>query len=224
MEKRHEEYVVYYEARMKKFEGNPTYARTYAAEKKLYETIRDVPKLEDFRTVVEKDHPEVQCAIALVKDQESARLAHFKKLEEDVRAISPERILKEIDQAKTAIEVANTVSKIDQETGLLISIDQFMDGFYNDFDMLENLAVMEAIRNDLPKEWQQEITDEIKETLEKQKDFYAAHTRANNRNYKADWEYDYALVWKTRHRRRIPFPDEIVKRRIDEHKRYNGIA
>lgn len=80
MEKRDEEYIAYYNARMKKFKDNSLYERSYAAEKKMHETISACAKLEDFRAMIEKDHPEVQCAIALVKDQETARLAHFPTL------------------------------------------------------------------------------------------------------------------------------------------------
>ena len=222
MDNRHADYSAYYEARMKRFAGNPAYARSYQAEQVLYQAISGDGGMEGFRTIMERDHPEVQCAIALVKDQESARLEHFQKLEETIRAKGPQRILAEIDKATTALDVANAVSKIEQEIGILISVDLFTGGFYGDFEMLENLAVMDAIKDEVPAEWRQEIKDNISETLAKQKAFYANTTRANNRNYKADWDYDYELVWQTRHRRQIPFADAIVTRRIAEHKRYNG--
>jgi hypothetical protein len=224
MEKRHEEYIAYYNARMKKYEGNPLYARSYAVEKKMYEAILRCAKLEDFRSVIEKDHPEVQCAIALVKDQETARLAHFKKMQETVRALSPERILKEIDQAKTAMDVATMIPKIDQEVNILVAADNFMSGFYFDFTALENLAVDEAIKNDVPKEWQKEIAGSIDEQLKEHRELFQNTTLPDRRNYTPDWIYDYSLVWETRHRRTIPFPDAVVKRRIEEHKRLIGIA
>jgi len=224
MEKRHEEYNAYYYARMKKFEGNQLYPLSYAAEKRMYEAISGCEKLEDFRGIIEKDHPEVQCAIALVKDQETARLALFKKMEEHVRALSPERILKEIDKAKTAMDVATIIPEIDQKVSVLISIDNFISGFYFDFTAIENLVVDEAIKDDVPKEWRDEIEENIKEQIHDHGELFRNTTLPDRRNYKPDWNYDYSLVWETRHRRTIPFPDQVVKRRIEEHKRLTGIA
>ncbi|EPG76080.1 hypothetical protein LEP1GSC058_0308 [Leptospira fainei serovar Hurstbridge str. BUT 6] len=224
MEKMHEEYAAYYNARMRRFEGNPLYSRSFIAEKRMSDAIAGCSKLEDFRLIVEKEHPEVQCAIALVKDQETARLAHFKRTEEPIRAISSERILKEIDEAKSAMDVPTIISKIDQEVSILITVDNFISGFYFDFTAIENLIVAEAIKDEVPKEWYQEVTDSIAEQIKDHAELFRKTTLPNNRNYKPDWNYDYGLIWEIRHRRNIPFPDDVVKRRIEDHKRLIGIS
>jgi len=221
MDQRHADYIAYYEARMKKYEGQPMYARSYAAEKAMADAIRSCAKLEDFRTVVERDHPEVKCAIARVEDQEAARLESFRKIEENIRALAPERILKAIGAAKTAAEVTETSSRLEQEVSLLITVDQFMTDFYSDFKVLEDLEESDAIGSEIPEEWREENRRFVEETLQSGKETYEFRLK-NNRNYKADWVYDYALLKETRHRRTIPFSDDIVERRIAQHKKYMG--
>jgi hypothetical protein len=43
------------------------------------------------------------------------------------------------------------------------------------------------------------------------------------RNWDPDWKFNFDLIWEERHRRLIPVPDEIVKKRIEQFKRYRGI-
>lgn len=221
MDQRHAEYIAYYEARMKKYENQPAYKRCYEAEKKMAEAIKSCARLEDFRAVIEREHPEVRCAIALVEDQEAARLESYRKMDEIIRALAPERILKEIGSARTAMEVAQISSRIEQEVSLLITVDLLMSDFYADFKVLEDLEEAQAIASDIPDEWKEENKKFVSETLEHGRQQYVERLK-NNRNYKADWDFDYGVIWEIRHRRGIPFPDEVVKLRIDQHKQYCG--
>ncbi len=46
MDQRHSEYVAYYESRLAKYEGNPLYPRSAAAERALFDAISTASSLE----------------------------------------------------------------------------------------------------------------------------------------------------------------------------------
>lgn len=222
MEKRHEEYIKYYEVRFKKYENNPLYKNSYQAEKKMYEAIKNAKDLKEFGEILKKEKLNLKCAIALVKDQETARLNHYKSINEHVRAKAPEMILQIIDDVQDINELTAKVSEIDTKISREISIDLFTDQFYYDLLNLENIEIYEKAR--LPEgEWKEESKKFLEREINHFKKSWNENILPENRKWQNDWDLNYDNIWEDRHRRKIPTPDEVVKTRIEEHKKYRGI-
>jgi hypothetical protein len=221
MEERHKQYVKYYESRIKKFENSKLYSRSYETEKALYDAISTASDLNDFKTKLEKGNLAVKNAIALTKDKVIAFKELYLKLKEFIRAQSSEEILEKIDEAKTDQDVVNIVTDIDQKNSVKISVDLFTDGFYSDFKVLEDLEVWENA--EVPDEWKTEIKETIQKDIADGWKQWKEDILPNNRNWDPNWNFNYELIWEERHRRLIPFPDEIVKKRVEQHKNYRGI-
>jgi len=222
VDQRHADYVAYYRARMQRYQGDPLYPRSAAAERDLYEAIHGCATLDDFRTVIETDHPEVKCAIARVLDQEQARAEHFRAIAETVRARGPAQIVEAAASVGDVAELNRVVGEISNRNSIEISVDGFVDEFHHDFKILEDLEVDQAILDEVPSEWRSELAEHIAYELERGRQHYQEHTLPEARNWAPGWELDHALVWEERHRRRIPEPDAVVSKRIEQHLRYLG--
>lgn len=221
MDQRHKEYIDYYRVRMQKYENNPVYKNSYSAEQKMFEAISDISHLEEFGEKVKAGNLSLKCAAALVKDQEMARLKHYKDINEPVRAHAPERILEIVDSFSTDMELVEKVNNIDSEVSIEISVDNLIRHFINDLDSLELLEVWENA--EVPDEYKQKVNNDYSA------DYKAEYQKNLNeiilpraREWKPDWDFDYNLLWEERHRRLIFFSDEILKKRIEQHKKYRG--
>ena len=221
MEQRHQEYIDYYKARMKKYENNSLYLNSYESEKALYEAIANVEKLEDFKDVLFKNNLHVKNAIALVKDQEKARFDHFMKLKETIRAKGPKAVLDVVDQYTDIDELTTKTGELHQTNSVEISVDLLNDEFYSDFTYLENVLVYETAK--VPKRWEKKYREWAKEDIKKHNELWEENTLPNARNWDPNWDLNYDLLWEERHRRKIPIPDEALKKRIEQHKRYRGL-
>ncbi|MBX7150374.1 hypothetical protein K1X84_01950 [bacterium] len=223
MEQRHREYTDYYEARMNRYLNIPMYQNSYEAEKALFQAISEVEKLEDFRAVLEKNQLNIRVAIAKVKDTEKARLEFYDQIHETVRAKSSERILQAIDNIQSPEELTRMVLDIETENNLFITVDLFADCFYSDFKILEEIEVAESIVGDIPQEWRQEESDRVHMLRKSGRTDYEQRIVPGYRQYQPDWKINYALIGEKRHRRKIPFPEEVVQKRIKQHQRYTGM-
>ena len=125
MEKRHQEYLEYYQARLKKYENNPLYSHSYESQNALYQAIAGSENLEEFGQKVEKEQLAIKSAIALVKDKETARKNLYQELGEEIRSHAPLRILEIVDSVKTEAELLNTVTEIEGEVNIEITLDLF---------------------------------------------------------------------------------------------------
>ena len=90
-----EDYKSYYKSRMDRYENDPLFAFSYQSEKALSQAMDSCGELIEFKTKI--GDLNIKNAIALVKDQETARLAHYKALQEVIRALAPTWILEKID-------------------------------------------------------------------------------------------------------------------------------
>lgn len=221
MELRHQEYIDYYKLRLKKYEGNPLYPNTYASEKALYDAIAGAADLNEFKARLEAGNLANKNANALVKDQETARLKHYREINEPIRAKEPERILEVIDSFTQVMDMITATNEIRQKVSLEVSVDGFVDQFYADFLVLENLEVER--KADVPSSWKGEIEENIRETIADGRELYNETTLPRAREWQADWKLDHEQVWEDRHRRVIPVKDETIRRRIAEHKAYLGL-
>ncbi len=222
MEKRHQEYMEYYQARLKKYENNPLYPHSYQSEKELYEAIVNSENLDEFGRKVEDRNLAVENAIALVKDQETARKKLYQELKEEIRLHAPLRILDVIETLKTDLELTNTVSEIEGEVSNEISLDLFTEEIYYDLLSLEEIEVFQSA--EVPDEWKQEINQDYpQELITMGHEDWNESVIPNAHKWDPEWQYNFDLIWEERHRRLIPIPDEVLKKRIEQFKIYRGI-
>jgi len=151
LEKRHQEYLEYYRARLKKYENNPLYPYSYQSEKVLYQGIASSENLEEFGQKVEEDNLAVKSAISLVKDQETARKKLYHDLKEDIRLHAPSRILNIVDSFKTDMELVQKISEIEGEVNIEITLDLFTHQINYDLMILEEIEVYQSA--EVPDEW-----------------------------------------------------------------------
>ncbi|HBS06821.1 MAG TPA: hypothetical protein DEA96_17760 [Leptospiraceae bacterium] len=221
VDQRQKEYTEYYYARMKRYEGNPMYRKSYATEKALYELMRDAKTKEEYQKKFFGEKLNIKNAIALVKDRETARRDHYRKIKEPIREKGSQEILDVVDSFQSEAEISTEIPKLQQKNSVAISVDGFADYFFDDFPVLESLEV--ARRADVPSRWKDEQAAYIKDTIAKGRADWQERVVPNARQWDPSWSFDYALIQEERHRRRIPLPDSVVKRRLPEHKEYRGI-
>jgi hypothetical protein len=207
---------------MKKYENNSLYPHSYQSEKELYDAIANSKDLEEFGRKVEEGNLAVENAIALVKDQETARKNLYQELKEKIRLHAPLRILDVVDTVTTDTELVNSVSEIEGEVNVEITLDLFTDQIYHDLMILEEIEVYQ--KAEVPDEWKNEINQEHPQDLIDQgrKD-WMDHVLPNAQQWDPHWQYDFDLIWEDRHRRLIPIPDQVLKKRIEQFKSYRGI-
>lgn len=222
MDQRHQEYVEYYRARLRRYDGDPNYPRTAAAQRAMLDAIETAPDLETFGKRVIGEALHVKCAVALVWDQEEARAKLYEELEEPVRA-APHRQVAETLAAKEYTDVAalNTmVSQTLERSNAPITADESpRDEFWNTLKVLEDLQIWETAH--VPAEWKAERAEFIAETHARTTEM-AATTRDGVRKFVPDYAPDWDALWQARHRRRLPLPDDTLRRRIAEYVRAIG--
>ena len=210
------DYKSYYKARMDRYENDPLFNYSYQSEKALSEAMDSCQELIEFKDRI--GDLNIKNAIALVKDQETARLAHYTALQENIRSLGPTWILEKIDTAADANDVVTISMEMDQKASIAISIDGFIDAVYGDLiPLLENLEVME--KAEIPAQYEQDrqsqvegIKTDIKSTITD------LHNQA--KDWDATWQLNLDLVWEFRHRKKIPLSDEMLQKRINELKNY----
>jgi hypothetical protein len=160
----------------------------------------------------------IKNAIALIKDQETARLAHYTALKEDIRALGPTWILEKIDSATDANDVVTISMEMDQKASIAITIDGFMDAVWTDLiPSLETLEVMEKAV--IPSRYESDRQSQLAEIKAGIKSTIAdLHNQA--RDWEPGWRLNLDLLWEFRHRKKIPLTDEVLQKRINELKNY----
>ncbi|MDO5836876.1 MAG: hypothetical protein Q4P17_10230 [Methanobacterium sp.] len=222
MEKRHQEYLEYYQARLKKYEHNPLYPHSQQSQEALYQSIASSKNLEEWGQKVENQQLDLKSAIALVKDKETARKKFYQDLNEQIRLHAPVKILEIVDSVKTEAELINTVNKIEGEVNIEITLDLFTHAIIDDLMMLEEIEVHQTA--EVPEEWKKEINhDYPQELINQGRKDWVEMVEPNARQWDPQWKFNLDLIWEERHRRLIPFQDEVLKKRVDQFKTYRGL-
>ena len=216
----YEEYCGYYRARARKFEGRPLYGRSLKAEQELCTAFVSAGSAEAFRD--RPDHMQLilNCGIAQVLDKEEARLKHFTETEETVRRKAPEDILSWAESVKDVLELLRRSSETEARVSIETAVDLFTDYFFSDFTALENIEVWKTA--DIPATWKQEMEENIRESTEEARKHWREIVTFRAGEWKPGWRFNPALVHETRHRRKIPVPDEVVEQRLKEFIHYRG--
>ncbi len=217
-----EDYKKYYKVRMDRYADNPMFPHSYESEKALYEAMANANDGMDFKKALEEGNLAVKNSIALMKDKETARLAHWNELKEPIRARAPQRILATIDQAETAMDVPNMVSDIETQVSVEIGIDGFVDNFYGldlNFKVLEDMEV--SLTAEVPRRWRSDQRESYERDRQRMYEGFM-RDREDASKWQPNWRMDFNLLWEDRHRRKIPVPDEQLQKRIDEVRQMTG--
>ena len=208
------DYKAYYKSRMDRYEGNDMYPFSYQSEKALFEAMNSCNELIEFKDKI--GDLNVKNAIALVKDKETARLKHYEELQETVRALGPKFNLERVPAATSDMDLVEIATKADHEAMILISVDLMTDHFYSDIvpsletlDMLKHVEGCEKYQSDIDYSISEEIKS-IREGVQKLEE--------NAQSWQEGWVFNPDLIWEFRHRRKIPLPDEVLTKRLNEYK------
>ncbi len=203
-----EEYRAYYKTRMRRFENNQHYSNTYAVEKEMYETIASCSSMQQIREKFQKLSN--GAAVALIKDEYAFRLAHLKELKENVRMQGPQRI---IERASAYTQVNDLITMIGEEenkNNIEISVDTISP--FNDFRRLENIEIYENAQ--IPAKYKEKYMKIAAEEKQKMREDYV-DTEKNMNQWQPGWKFNFNLIWEERHRRLLPYNDEVIKQSIE---------
>lgn len=221
MEQTHQEYVDYYRVRTERANEAGIYKESTAIEKERHEAIAQCAALADFKEANEKGDFGNRLAAAQVRDKARARLQHYEETEQTIRAAGEEATIALAEKPRDVMDLMTRIGEIENTTSINLIVDSATDNFYDAFRQLETIEMLE--KADIPDEWRKKALARVEEMIAKETEDFAEATR-RVQEYKPDWTMDYDLVWETRHRRRIPMDDDVVKRRIAEHKRLVGLG
>lgn len=220
MDQRHQEYVEYYGARLKRYENDPMYPHSEAAQRAMYDAIRTADGIEQFGERVRAGHLNVQCAVALVRDHATAEAKFYTEREEHVRAKPHLEILEMLDSTAfdSAEELNRRVEEIHTRAGQAISRDEILrPHFWDDLKALEDRECDE--RASVPDRWRTERQQAVRDLLRNGREQWQQIV-ADTRAFHPGWEPDWNQLWETRHRRRMPLSDDVLRQLVDAHRRY----
>ncbi|MCB1165320.1 MAG: hypothetical protein KDK33_04140, partial [Leptospiraceae bacterium] len=212
--------------RLKKYEGNPMYPHSEKAERAMLDAIETAKDLNEFKERMFAENLNVKVAIALVKDQETARLKHFQSMEETVRADGPRKILEALQgmeerNMSDVMDLTSESSRISDQNRIDIAVDLLVDHFWYDFTAMENVEVNE--RAEVPSKWKAEHKAAAEADRREGAKLWQEIDMPAAKQWDPNWKMDYSLLSQSRHRRKLPFSDATLKRRIEDHKKYRGI-
>lgn len=211
-----EDYKAYYKARMDRYENDPNFTHSYQSEKALFEAMNSCSELAEFKDKI--GDLNIKNAIALVKDQESARLKHYHEYQEDIRALGPKWILEKIDGAADANAVVTISSELEQKASIEITLDGFIDVVYQDLiPLLETLEVTE--KAEIPAKYESDRQEQVAE-IRQQISERIKDTNQQAQNWNPNWSLNLELVWEHRHRKKIPLNDAVLRQRLTELKTF----
>ena len=202
-----EDYKAYYNVRAERYKNNPLYPNSYASETALSDAMGSCSELIEFKDKI--GDLNIKNAIALVKDQETARLKHYQSLKETIRTLAPSKILDRIEGAANENDVVKIVNEIEQEVSVAIALDGFTDGIYSDLiPMVINREVMQ--KAEVPEKYKNQMVEEAEKIKDQIRERYT-QINAEGQQWDPSWKLELDLVWEDRHRRKIPLPDAVLE-------------
>ncbi|HWR33096.1 MAG TPA: hypothetical protein VN451_06205 [Chitinophagaceae bacterium] len=203
-----EDYKTYYQLRMQRYEGNPDYTNSYQSEKAIYEAVASCMALEEFKDKL--GNLNEKNASALIIDEYNIRLRHYNEIKEPIRAEGCKRIIekaKEIDNVSALITMIN---EEENKTNLAITADTISP--FNDCGYLERMQIWETA--DVPEKYKSRYRQYAEEEKMNLRNAYA-ETEKNLNNWQPGWKFDFTRIYEERHRRVLPFSDEVINEQIN---------
>ena len=214
-----EDYKKYYKARMQRYEGDSMFSLSYASEKDLYDCISSATSMAELMQTKATSFKKlvVKNGIALVKDQANYRLRFYQNEKEQIKANGQQEILEKINAATDAMQIASLASETQAKNDVEVVIDLLWPSFFFN-DVIWRLENIEMEKNAIvPDNWKSEMKEMQDESIKSYMEGVKAFL-TSIRNYQPDWQWNYAVLWEHRHRKKCPLPDHIIQQRIDEHK------
>jgi len=204
-----EEYRAYYKARMLRYENNPRYANTYKVEKQMYEAIAQCNEMSEIREQFQKLSNDA--AVALTIDEYTFRLAHYQEIKEDVRALSPKRIIEKAPSHQQVSELITMIGEEENKNSIEIAVDSIQP--FNSFTHLENIEVYENA--EVPEKYKNKYASFAQQEKQKLTEEYQ-DAEKNLSNWQPGWKFNFNLIAEERHRRLLPYPDDVIKETIEK--------
>ena len=218
--RRHQEWLDYYRALAARYQDNSLYPTAGPAAWQTMDVIDDAPDIDAFKKTIWTGTLLLDHAKSLVRDRETARAAAYDAVGDAVRAHGARTILSSLDGIVDLPSLNDMLAAVREQTERAAAIDAVVDRVGDDLAALEDLEVWETA--EVPEEWQDELAD-----------LAAAAYAAGVLRWRDEiapaacqiwegWSFDDREVWADRHRRRLPLPDAVVERRLEQHRRYRG--
>jgi hypothetical protein len=209
-----DDYKAYYAARAEKYAGNPNYACSYEAEKRLSEAMQSCAVLEEFRDKI-GDLNE-RCAVALTRDQNLMQKKHFDKHKETIRVKACDRILEKVDACKVVNDVITLVNEEMNKNMIEISMDEAQRQFIFDWEYIDmaevysHAVVPDPYKKEM-QDWAAELRKNIAEGIRR--------AAASHQEWQQGWKMNPDVIMEYRHRRLLPFTDEQILEQIEKYKK-----
>ena len=209
------EYQQYYLVRMKRYENLPDYPESYQSEKAIYDAIASCNELGEFRERLGNlNH---RNAVALTRDQYRIRHRYYMEMEYEVHAKGTENVIEKVKDLQDVHDLITTVTNEENANSLAITADTISP--FDEWMMLERAEMYE--KADVPssyksayKKYEENAKASIREMFNSKEH--------EMRKFVPGWKLNFDLVFKSRFRRKLPYPDEIIHERISQVKRITG--
>ncbi len=218
------ELVAYYRARLARYERDPQYPHSRAAEQALYDAVSSARTQDEARERMNAGQLALRAAIARVRDVETMRAAHWDHLQEPVRAAPHHEALRALDATPpaSAHDLAELVSTIHSRASARITADEELrTRFLGALDQLDELERLE--RAHVPASWHDERGRAHAQIIAGLKVGFDAAT-VECHKFVPDWRPDWDALLAPRHRRRIPLPDAVLTERLARYRHIVGGA
>ncbi len=202
-----EDYKAYYQLRMLRYEGNPDYPNSYQSEKAIYTAIASCTALEEFKDKLGNLND--KNAAALLIDEYTIRLRHYEEIKEPIKAEGCKRIM---ENAATIDNVADLITMVNEEenkTSIEITADTINP--FNETGYLERMEVWATA--DVPDKYKSRYRQYAEQ---EKKNLINAFTEIEKaiHNWQPGWVFDFSRIQEERHRRLLPFPNEVIDKSI----------
>ncbi len=206
-------YQEYYNLRLKRYEGNEEYTNSYHSEKAIYEAIVSCSNLEEFKEKLGNLNEEN--AVALMKDQYTIRHRHYEEINQPLKAASCKRILERAAQAANSTELMSIVYEEEHRLMLELTADSIHP--FDDFTHLENMEVWGQA--DVPEKYKGQYQQFVQEEENRIRERYRMQQETLQK-FVPGWKFSFEKVMEDRHRRLLPFPDDVIHKNISNTKKF----
>jgi hypothetical protein len=219
--RRHQEWLDYFRILVARYQDNPLYPTVASVTWQTMDVIDDAADVDAFKHTIWTSTLLVEHAKALIRDHETQRGAIHAELDEPVKAYGSRTILGGLDAIVDLPSLNEMVAGVRSQVGRALELDAFVDQVGADFAALEEIEVLETA--EVPERWRAELDAEAAALVVEGTRQWYQEVMAAARAVWDGWSLDEREVWAARHRRRIPFPDAVVERRLGQHRRYRGV-
>ena len=148
-------------------------------------------------------------ASALLIDEYNIRLRHYEDIKEPIKAEGCKRIIEKAAAIDNISELVTMVNEKENKTSIAITADTINP--FNETGFLERIDIWATA--DVPDQYKdryRQYAEEEKKNLIKA---YEEIEKAIS-NFQTGWEFDFNRIKEERHRRLLPFPDEVIEKSI----------